>query len=49
MVNKKINYAGDYYKSVLSPFNTICSRGPSDFYQPTSLFDYKLIVDTTAG
>lgn len=39
----------NYYKSVLAPFSTEVSRGPSDFYMPTSILDYKFTKDVTFG
>lgn len=35
-----------YINSVLHPFDTTSQRGPSDFYMPTSILDYKAILDT---
>lgn len=37
---------GSYIRSLLNPFTTESTRGPSDFYMPTSLLDYKLVIDT---
>lgn len=34
---------------VLSPFNNIAIRAPSEFFQPTSLLTYKLEYDFTPG
>lgn len=34
---------------VVSPFNTEAVRGPSKFFQPTSLLTYRLEYDFTPG
>lgn len=38
-----------YIESVLNPFSTKALRAPNDFYQATSLMDYRFEYDWTPG
>lgn len=38
-----------YERMVVSPFNSEAVRGPSKFFQPTSLLTYRLEYDFTPG